>query len=94
MISKYSDRSILNGKHLKIGMNYPMDCISFSTNEDNPSDFNKLNSGRDYYLVKFLANHYNYTYEVVNGHFQYGNVVNGSIDGVCGMAHRSVSSSK
>ena len=87
----YGHNLILNGQHLKIGANYPSDCEAFSTNIENPVDFSQLNTGIDYYMIKFLANHFNYTYEVIHGHFKYGTVANGTIDGICGMANRSVS---
>ena len=89
--SPYSDRSILNGHHLKIGSNFPIDCVSFSTNTEKPTNFNQLNSGWDVYLIHFLASHFNYTYEVISGQFKFGTVVNGTIDGICGMVNRSVS---
>ena len=87
----YDSRKILNGQHLKIGSIFPMSCVSFSTTLKNPVDFKQLNSGYEYYLIKFLANHYNYTHDVINGQFQFGNAINGSIDGICGMINRSVS---
>jgi len=68
-----------------------MSCVSFSTSVGTPVDYQQLNSGLEYYLITFLANHYNYTYDVINGHYNFGTVVNGSIDGICGMANRSVS---
>ena len=92
MSSLYSDRTILNGHHLKIGSVFPIYCRSFSAIVENPTDFNQLNSGLDYYLIQFLASHYNYTQDVINGHFKFGTVVNGTLDGICGMVNRSVSS--
>ena len=86
----YSDRSILNGRHLKIGSNFPIDCVSFSTNVEKPT-FNQLNSGFDYYLIQYLAYHFNYTFDIIHGQFKFGTVVNGTIDGICGMVNRSVS---
>ena len=87
----YNNRSFLNGQHLKIGSIFPISCVSFSTSVPSPTDFSQLNSGYEYYLIKFLANHFNYTYDVIDAHFGFGTVVNGTIDGICGMVNRSVS---
>ena len=90
MASIYSDISILNGRHLKIATNFPIDCSSFSTTVKNTVNYNQLNSGLDFYVNQFLASHYNYTYDIIDGHFQYGKLVNGSMDGILGMVNRSV----
>ena len=87
----YSDQSILNGQHLKIGSNFPIDCVSLLTSVQKPTDFNQLNSGFDYYLIEFLANHFNYTYVAIDGHFKFGTVVNGTIGAICRIINRSVS---
>lgn len=69
-----------------------MPCILSGTNVVE-GRYDTVNSGVDYYMLQFMRNYFNFTYDVIDGHLEFGTKLdNGSFSGVVGMTNRSVRS--
>ena len=89
-MNEFANRNVFRDHTIRIGSNYPSPCVATSSTTSTPTDYNQLTSGTDFYLIQFLASHYNFTYDVIHGNFKFGTILNGTIDGVCGMVNRTV----
>ena len=56
----------------------------------NITDYEQIDGGFEFKLIRFLGKQLNFTPIVVNGNLSFGNYINGSWTGIVGMANRSV----
>ena len=89
-VHHYANRSILNGKHINIATNYPIPCVSIAENYHGQPSFDHLTSGIDFYIIVYLARHFNFTFKPIHANFKTCSLVNGSIDGICALVNQSV----